>query len=61
MSPLYMPELIISESLMNKQRENREKRPMFKGLEHLIYEERLKAGTVYPGEKKDQGGSHQCT
>ncbi|KAK4827504.1 LOW QUALITY PROTEIN: hypothetical protein QYF61_018804 [Mycteria americana] len=33
---------------------------MIKGLEHLSYEERLRAGTVQPGEKQAQGGSSQC-
>jgi len=33
---------------------------MMKGLEHLSYEERLRAGTVQPGEEKAQGGSYKC-
>ena len=28
---------------------------MMKGLEHLFYEERLRAGTVQPGQEKAQG------
>lgn len=33
---------------------------MVKGLEHLMSEERLRAGIVQPTEKKTRGGSDQC-
>uniref|UniRef100_A0A8B9CF24 Reverse transcriptase domain-containing protein n=1 Tax=Anser brachyrhynchus TaxID=132585 RepID=A0A8B9CF24_9AVES len=33
---------------------------MIRGLEHLPYEERLRPGSVQPGEKKTERGSHQC-
>ncbi|KAK4814815.1 hypothetical protein QYF61_027479 [Mycteria americana] len=33
---------------------------MIKGLEHLSYEEKLRAGTVQHREEKAQMGSHQC-
>lgn len=29
---------------------------MSKGLEHLLYEERLRAGTAHPGKEKAHGG-----
>jgi len=31
-----------------------------KGLDHLSYEEKLRAGTVQPGKEKAQGGFYQC-
>ena len=33
---------------------------MIKGLEHLLYEERLRSGTVQPREEKSERGSGQC-